>query len=157
MPREQNPNKAPFNHDIDKGIAERFAAQVEERRQIKYRAVESALRVWLVLPITLQAMLMSDECEDVYATLSYMIQRTETIKWFESLSQKERNTVSALIAKGLKDLSGLDSRLNISFAVDSLKHAISHYDKLSKKDKEMLGDLLSIYESELGPRKKHKK
>lgn len=157
MPRESNPNKAPFNHDINKEIAEQFAAQVEERRQIKYRAVESALRAWLVLPITVQAQLMSDKCTDVYATLSYLFQRTDTIKWLESLSPKDRSVVSALVAKGLKDLTGLETRPVVSAAVDAVKYAISHYNELSKKDKEILKDLRFIYESELGPYKKRKK
>lgn len=96
--------------DIPAKLWKEFDKQTETRKQPKKECLASAVRLWSGLPTEIQAVLMSEECADIYATLCFMIQRSETIKWLESLSPKDRSVVSQLVSKGLSDLSGLETR-----------------------------------------------
>ena len=62
--------KKMFSAEISEGVADEFLRHCEQRRYLKFGAIEGALKGFMVLPPELQVAIMSaDEDADIYAIL----------------------------------------------------------------------------------------
>ena len=96
--------KVAFNQDVDEAIAVKFASQVEERGQTKYRAVEGAIRAWLALPKVVQVDLMSNNV-NAQKLLMDTFQDMAITEYLEKLSPAQRNQALALAKEGATKIS----------------------------------------------------
>ena len=55
----------PFSVDLFADLADEFSEFVHQRGWKKTRAIAAAIRVFMVLPVTLQVKLMSNQVEDI--------------------------------------------------------------------------------------------
>lgn len=97
-------HKKTFSVDVDDELSERFSAQVEERGQIKYRALEGAIRAWLVLPKAVQADLMSNGV-NAEKLLTDTFQNIALTEYLEKLSPAQKSHALALAKEGAKKIS----------------------------------------------------
>lgn len=51
-------NRKSFTVEIDEAIADNFDLQVQARGYLKYRSIQAAIKLWLDLPVELQARLL---------------------------------------------------------------------------------------------------
>lgn len=58
-------HKKTFTVDVDEELSEAFSAQVDERGYTKYRALEGAIRAFIVIPAEIQVKLMSNTKENI--------------------------------------------------------------------------------------------
>lgn len=80
-------SRKSFGVDIEETLSESFSAQIDERGYTKYRAVEGALRAFLVLPAELQVRLISvgNSSSDVYPMLVEGLLDVELAKALDNL------------------------------------------------------------------------
>lgn len=84
------PVKKSFGAEISKEVAESFADYCDQRGWTKYRCLEASLRIFLSLPIELQAKLMSDNHEDVRSILVEGLLLAETADFLRLLAPEQR-------------------------------------------------------------------
>ena len=78
--------KKMFSAEISEGIADEFLRHCENRRYLKWGAIEAALRCFMVLPPELQVAIMSaEENVNVYAILTEGLVDAEIVRELDQL------------------------------------------------------------------------
>lgn len=88
-------HKKTFNVDIDDQLSEQFSNQIEERGFTKYRAIEAAIRAFLVLPSEVQVALMSNAA-DAYSILLRGLVEVEIQKHLDDLGPAKEKFLALL-------------------------------------------------------------
>lgn len=98
-------HKKPFTVDINEKVSDAFSAQVEQRGFTKYRAIEGALRAFMVLPADLQVELIGNEIPDVLCLIREKLLDADLISRLGKLAPEQRSQLVALAKEGAKILS----------------------------------------------------
>lgn len=85
-----------FNVNVDAKLSDVFSEQAEQRGYTKYRAVEGALRAFIVLPPELQVKLIAGTDKDLYTTLVQGLVDAEIQKHLARLVPAKEKLLSLL-------------------------------------------------------------
>lgn len=98
--------KKAFTVELDAKLADKFADFTDQRGLKKTRAIEGAVRVFMVLSPELQAQLIANNVSDVYAMLVQGLVETEIQKHINELGPAKENFLAllkqAIATKSLK-------------------------------------------------------
>jgi len=83
-------NAKNLQAEVDSDVKSDLKRQVGSRKQVQNDAVTGALRVWLSLPIEIQAKVLSSPPKDMYEYLTKALLDAETLKLLAQLSLQER-------------------------------------------------------------------
>lgn len=83
-------HKKSFTVDVDSQVSEGFSNQVDKCGYTKYRAVETALRIWTSLPPEIQVSLMVESPEGLYQLLVERLLDVEVLKILSKMKPQER-------------------------------------------------------------------
>lgn len=85
-----------FNVNVSEELSDAFSSQVDERGYTKYRAVEGALRAFMVLPPEIQIKLIANNQNDVYTMLVRGLVDSEIAKRLEELGPAKEKFLALL-------------------------------------------------------------
>lgn len=75
---------------IDPKVVEAFSNQTDKKGYIKRKAIEGAIRAFIVLPDELQVALMKSTNQDTYKLLVHGLRDIELIKGLQALTPEQR-------------------------------------------------------------------
>ena len=85
-----NPGEKNVSAYINPKVVEAFSEQVEEKGYLKRKAIEGAIRAFIVLPDELQVALMKSTNQDTYKILVHGLRDIELIKGLQALTPDQR-------------------------------------------------------------------
>jgi len=99
--------KAVFAN-IDKNLAESFDKYIEDRGYTKYRALQTAIKIYMCLPNDVLSACMESNAKDFYRVLLSAIQSRELTRRIQTMTPDQQALMFDLVKEGTAKLKELD-------------------------------------------------